>query len=899
MKELRERPWHAFVLLCCVALVVGQQVVRWSWFIEDAAICFAFARNLINGEGLVPSPGGERVEAFSDPLWVALLAPFQAVGLDGFTSAKPVSLVLSVITLWITWRLARAVLPETLAAGALTAPLALALNPQFGIWCASGLENALFCTLLVAATHRTVLEIESGRPPWASFYYLLLAWTRPEGLMYASIGFAVYAAETVRRGRGWRLPVQWALVLGVPFAVSEVFRIWYFAWPLPNTFYAKVTNRGFDPFDWDTRGWKQLREWTERLWHGWLTPVYALGLSGTIGWRPRAALAVVGGVAVLFLWPGFAPFTWLPVWPELTPPPQAYLSARIGLVLLAGAGLPLLAVGTGPGWSARLLCGWSVAGGLLFTLVADGDWMGAYRFMSLFAPLLSVLFALGIAEGMAWAGARAGGPLSMPTAPAFTAATLGLSTLAYGWPWYAQHRDHLTYNHDVTPHAVKKRVDYLRQVAAKVFLEGPITNMDIDQGAFLWWAPDFRQLDFGMLVEVPMARHWFQQRAFIEEYVFDEQRPTFINYGAWWRGHAGFERYAVWDDLYFVTPGYAYRGGQFGTIWLRRDLVMAEAAEIPGPRVRYDWDIELGPPKVDTVWTAGRPGYIEVPVAITKERAPNSDVKVIAFLARDGRVAASWNLQPGYGLLPMHRWKVGEIFRGKYQVPMPEGVEPGIYDLGFFVTGPRGFVVPAVELVAGAVSDPPAFGRGEVRFSGAVEVVSVEVFDQRVAALLADVLAAAKGGACEQAETLRGALRRHTPGDRRWQRPTDPDLAPALGSCWAEKARGAPADLQAEALARSHRWDHSGAVLAEVGGPIGERLLEEGRAARAAQDWELAYQRFSQVLAFQPWQAWARRWAEEARDRRLGLWDDVRVGIGGENDLRELEEAGQVPPTNR
>ena len=42
-------------------------------------------------------------------------------------------------------------------------------------------------------------------------------------------------------------------------------------------------------------------------------------------------------------------------------------------------------------------------------------------------------------------------------------------------------------------------------------------------------------------------------------------------------------------------------------------------------------------------------------------------------------------------------------------------------------------------------------------------------------------------------------------------------------------------------------------------------------AARSGQDWQEAYERFSDVLAIDAQRSWARRYAEEARDYRLGL----------------------------
>src|SRR5437870_4478354 len=78
-------------LAVCVAVYIGHYLLYClpqPYFIEDAGISFAFARNLVDGEGLVAYPGGERVEGYSNALWTFLLAAFYALGVPMWTSSK-------------------------------------------------------------------------------------------------------------------------------------------------------------------------------------------------------------------------------------------------------------------------------------------------------------------------------------------------------------------------------------------------------------------------------------------------------------------------------------------------------------------------------------------------------------------------------------------------------------------------------------------------------------------------------------------------------------------------------------------------------------------------------------------------------------------------------------------
>jgi hypothetical protein len=872
------------VLFGCALAMWLHQSTRWTWFIDDAAICFAYARNLVEGHGLVPYPGGERVEGYSDPLYIALLAAFHAFGLDGFTVAKPLGLVFAAATGWLTWRLARRALPEHTARqgpGALVAPIALAASAQFAIWSASGLENGLFCLLLTAGLVRTLEEVDAHGQrgaavfPWSAVLFLLLAWTRPEGLLYAAPSGAVFAWGTFTRTRDWRPTLRWGVALAVPYAASEALRLWYFAWPLPNTYYAK-TMIGLYPFDWTTRGWTQLREWAARLWHGYLVPVYLLGVIGaSSGRRVQAGALALGLVAATLLW---------------TDAPPWFLLVRVWLFLAAGALLPLLGFGA-PGGLARLLCGWSTFVGLWFLVYANGDWMGAYRFVSLVSPPMSVLFAVGLTQLADGLEERVSGRTVWGEA-GWLVAAVGVGLLIPPNLW--QTRDHVYYSINETPASVKQRADYTRSIQRRTFWEEPVVNLEIDQGAHLWFNPDYRSVDLAMLLDVPLAHHWYQQRAFVREYIFQEHPPTFGHVGGWWGDYTGLRRYPEWERTMFELPGYENRLvpplGWFGNVFARRSLVMAERWSQPeARRVEFDWQIELNGWEQPAPWTPGGQGYLEAPFRVTQARVEGQDVQVIAFLAQDGSVLASFGLPMGYGFFPMHLWRVGEVFRGRHAVAVPHSLAPGTYDLGFVLTGPRGRVIPALVVPEGATVADPVFAAGEVRFPAAITVVEPAELDARQRAVRAAFDRQVAAGTCEQAERTWIRFKQHRPEDWTFHAVELPSFAEPLATCWAGRAEHEP-DRAVDWLARAHRWDPNSEALERVGTPLAERLIAAGRAAREAERWDETYEQLASVLRFQPWRSWVRRWAEEARDARLGLVGETRIGNGGENDRRALEE---------
>lgn len=860
--------WQRLALLACAALAVAHQAARWDWFIDDAAICFAYARNVAAGHGFVPFPGGERVEGVSDPTWMALLTAFQALGFDGFTVAKPLALALTVATLPVLWRAARHAMPDDDGTAALAAPFAFATFAQTAIWGASGLENPLWSFLLAVALLTTAVDAREGRFVRSSTAWLLLAWTRPEGIAYAAVGGGWWLLLLWRAGhRPLRPTVGWLLWFFVPTAAMYGLRLWYFAWPFSNTWYAKVASRPTYPFSWNGRGWEQLRDWAGRLWYGWMFPVYLFGMVGRVGRGAAAAWILAGLVVVSLAWPGPAALTGTWWYPELPPPPPVWVGARMAAIVALGFGTPWV-VHRRPGWDVLGLSWLCAALSMAFSVYADGDWMGAYRWMSLLTAPAAVLFAAGWREASAWL---------RQVVPDEALASVGSALVLFALvpPNLNQTRDHSAYNRNETPSMVAFRARFTRDLARRTFFEGEVVNLDMDMGAHLWFVPEVREIDMAGLVDVPMSRHWYHQRAFVEEYVFGEHPPTFAHVHGWWAKESQLRTYPYWERWMVEVGPYVDQKplGLHPGVFASRAL-FTEPTWTHGDarRVAFDGGVLLHGVHLPTAgWAAGGEGYLEL--GFTRDRP--EDFRLIAFLHRQGRVVAL-DLPVGYGEYPPSEWRVGEeVYVGRHAFALPANLAPGAWDLGLVLLDADGRVLPvAADAVPG---EGVVFGRGndavyavgEVRFPGAVTVGTREDADREEEAAMARSAEEAAAGRCEAAEAALVVAKRTHP--RSWNRHAKLRAAARgpIATCWAVRAETAP-DPEV-ALAVAHRWDPDDTALARIGGPVGERLWAQGLAARAAGDAETAYRAFSSLLGFQPWRSWARRYAEDARDLRLGL----------------------------
>ncbi|HZD56307.1 MAG TPA: hypothetical protein VE136_06275, partial [Anaerolineales bacterium] len=66
--------FYAAVYIYRTSFVVGSE--RYFVLFDDAMISMRYARNLAHGYGLVWNPAGERVEGYTNPLWVIFMSLF-------------------------------------------------------------------------------------------------------------------------------------------------------------------------------------------------------------------------------------------------------------------------------------------------------------------------------------------------------------------------------------------------------------------------------------------------------------------------------------------------------------------------------------------------------------------------------------------------------------------------------------------------------------------------------------------------------------------------------------------------------------------------------------------------------------------------------------------------------
>lgn len=206
--------------------------------VDDAYIDFRYAANFVAGRGLVFNPG-DRVEGYTNFLWVIVLSAARWLGLDPEWSSRLLGGAFAVATVLVTatWLAGENGRPLW---STLLAPVLLTLNPLWSLWAELGLETTLF-TLLVTLGLRSDgrWRREGSDAPRSALFYVLATLTRPEGSLFFAVSLAYRVLQQRARER-WALVRSEAVTYGALVAIFVAWRLSYYGDILPNTFYAKT-----------------------------------------------------------------------------------------------------------------------------------------------------------------------------------------------------------------------------------------------------------------------------------------------------------------------------------------------------------------------------------------------------------------------------------------------------------------------------------------------------------------------------------------------------------------------------------------------------------------------------------------------------------------------------------
>lgn len=217
-----------------------------KWVSDDGYIYLSYVQNLVDLDNGAVFNVGERVEAFTSPLWFALLSVVAFIVPRSIAELPDLAMLvgfgISVISvgLWIPIeRAARRPRDNADRRAILNLPLAIVAGVYvFRSFATSGLETSLLLLWLGL----TVFAVFARQPRRWAFAALagVAPLVRPD-LGLVAVGLMAVLAVLCRRDRPSRRQVAGLFSLvAVPLLITSIARVLYYAQLAPNTYYAKT-----------------------------------------------------------------------------------------------------------------------------------------------------------------------------------------------------------------------------------------------------------------------------------------------------------------------------------------------------------------------------------------------------------------------------------------------------------------------------------------------------------------------------------------------------------------------------------------------------------------------------------------------------------------------------------
>jgi arabinofuranosyltransferase len=226
----QNRTWIAVCSMFFFCFVL----IRTAWLDDNASFTIRSVLNWINGYGPVFNVG-ERVQAYTHPLWFLVLSLFTSITNNVFFSIFFLSISISLLNLWIFIRYI-----STYLAGCLLAVVALLFSKAFIDFSSSGLENPLahFFILLSCYFAFTFSKNPSNKYLYFFIFVITLLYLTRQDLLLCVIPLEVFILFKARREK---LQFVRAIAFGLMPAIGWlILSLWYYGFPFPNSAYAKL-----------------------------------------------------------------------------------------------------------------------------------------------------------------------------------------------------------------------------------------------------------------------------------------------------------------------------------------------------------------------------------------------------------------------------------------------------------------------------------------------------------------------------------------------------------------------------------------------------------------------------------------------------------------------------------
>ena len=233
---------YYLLYLACGSLAIGAVVFTFislgNWYIDDAGISLAYARNLARDGVLTAQIGDSPVEGYSNPLWVAIHATICII--TGHPNLLQTRIVGMFVLILCYIRIICVFVKHGKAFFQWSLCFALTmLQPSVIIYSLSGLENSL----LVYFALELLIQAYRGKKRSLFISSLVvsgLALTRPDAIVYLIFIPIIILLESGSSRQKIKQIVKVTILPIIVIGAHLAFRLVYFGRLHPNTYYAKA-----------------------------------------------------------------------------------------------------------------------------------------------------------------------------------------------------------------------------------------------------------------------------------------------------------------------------------------------------------------------------------------------------------------------------------------------------------------------------------------------------------------------------------------------------------------------------------------------------------------------------------------------------------------------------------
>lgn len=239
-----------------------------SWFIngksligiDDANIYMVYMRNFANGHGFVYNVGGERVEGFTSLLWTLLGSIFFYIS----KHPEKLLLIFNVTIISYTLYVVSNYLDrdaeneyKLFSKQSLFFLAAIGVTPGFIDWTVLSLmDTGLWCFLLTSISLKTIQNKlyydKLNHYSVLNFLYVILVFCRPESILLVPFFILLNSINEYMQSKSIKIVITRSSFSSILFITALLvliyWRLFYFGYIFPNTYYAKVSNSKSDNF---------------------------------------------------------------------------------------------------------------------------------------------------------------------------------------------------------------------------------------------------------------------------------------------------------------------------------------------------------------------------------------------------------------------------------------------------------------------------------------------------------------------------------------------------------------------------------------------------------------------------------------------------------------------------